>query len=44
MDGKQDPPAAQKNITAKTIDVSVEVGQVYYWRIKLQMLKTRHTP
>jgi hypothetical protein len=34
VDGKQDPPAAQKNITAKTIDVSVEVGQVYYWRIK----------
>ena len=34
VDGKQEPPAAQKNITAKTIDVSVEVGQVYYWRIK----------
>jgi hypothetical protein len=34
VDGKQDPPAALKNITAKTIDVSVEVGQVYYWRIK----------
>jgi hypothetical protein len=34
VDGKQDPPATQKNITAKTIDVSVEVGQVYYWRIK----------
>jgi hypothetical protein len=34
VDGKQDPPAAQKNITAKSIDVSVEVGQVYYWRIK----------
>jgi hypothetical protein len=34
VDGKQDPPAVQKNITAKTIDVSVEVGQVYYWRIK----------
>lgn len=34
VDGKQEPPAALKNITAKTIDVSVEVGQVYYWRIK----------
>lgn len=34
VDGKQDPPAAQKNITAKTIDIAVEVGQVYYWRIK----------
>lgn len=34
VDGKQDPPAALKNITGNTIDVAVEVGQVYYWRIK----------
>ena len=34
VDGKQDPPAAQKNITGNTLDVSVETGQVYYWRIK----------
>lgn len=34
VDGKQDPPAAQKNITGTSFDVAVEAGQVYYWRIK----------
>jgi hypothetical protein len=34
VDGKQTPAAALTDITASTVDVSVEAGKVYYWRIK----------
>jgi hypothetical protein len=34
VDGKQTPAAAFTNITASTVDVFVEAGKIYYWRIK----------
>jgi hypothetical protein len=34
VDGKQTPVAALTDITASTVDVSVEAGKVYYWRIR----------
>lgn len=34
VDGKQTPTAALTNISASTVDVAVEAGKVYYWRIK----------
>lgn len=34
VDGKQTPAAALTDITASTVDVSVEAGKVYYWRIR----------
>jgi hypothetical protein len=34
VDGKQTPAAALTNITAATVDVAVEAGKLYYWRIK----------
>lgn len=34
IDGKQTPSAALTNITANSVEVLVEAGKVYYWRIK----------
>ena len=34
VDGKQTPAVALTNITASTVDVTVEAGKIYYWRIK----------
>ena len=34
VDGKQTPPAALTNITLTSVDVTIEAGKIYYWRIK----------
>ena len=33
-DGKQTPPAAQTDLTAKTASVALEAATTYYWRVK----------
>ncbi len=33
-DGKQTPPTAQTNISAKTLDVDLSEAGTYYWRVK----------
>jgi len=33
-DGKQSPPSDLTNISAKTADVALDAGTLYYWRIK----------
>ena len=33
-DGKQTPPTAQTNISAKTLDVALDADTTYYWRVK----------
>ena len=33
-DGKQTPPTAQTNISAKTLDVDLSEADTYYWRVK----------
>ena len=34
VDGKQTPIAALTNLTPSTVDVAVESGKIYYWRVK----------
>ncbi len=34
IDGKQAPIPALSNLSASSVDVSVEAGKVYYWRVK----------
>jgi len=33
-DGKQSPPSDLTNISAKTADVALDAGTLYYWRVK----------
>lgn len=34
VDGKQTPTPALTNITSTSVDVTIEAGKIYYWRIK----------